>query len=157
MALPKYKNLEHSGQTGSKSVTVCKLNSHAQSHTPTQTFTKKLHWIGLLNCTIRSTVLANYCAHSSSFSCATCWHDCQLTKKKDTLAEILDSHWGPKQCQLDITADPRGVEEKLEDITVHLRGDTVQWIVTIKRNSFVDVFFLGRGLTIIIRDPIEPD
>ncbi|KAK9958819.1 hypothetical protein ABG768_010919 [Culter alburnus] len=48
------------------------------------------------------------------------------TEKKGTLAEILDSHWGPKQCQLDIIADPTGVEEKLEDITVHLRGDTVQ-------------------------------
>lgn len=43
---------------------------------------KKLHWIVLLNCSIRSTVLANYCALSSSFSCATCWHDCQLTKKE---------------------------------------------------------------------------
>jgi len=153
MAQPKYKNLEHSGQTGSKSVTVCRLNSHAQSHTPTQTITqKKLHWIALLNCSIRSTVLATYGAHSSSFSCATCWHNCQLTEKKGTLAEIL------------FPLGPETVPDRQYCRSQRSRRKAWRHYRASQRihgpvncNNQKIFFFFDRGLTIMVRDPIEPD
>lgn len=127
MAPPKYKNLEHSGQTGSKSVTVCKLNSHAQSHTQTQTYTKKL----IVTQTAVSAVL--------SWQTTVPILPLLAVQPVDTTVNLgrgdrKERHFGsdtrfplgPKAVQLDITADPTGVEEKLEDITVHLRGDTVQ-------------------------------
>lgn len=127
MAPPKYKNLEHSSKTGSKSVTMCKLNSHVQSHTQTQVFTKnsssrKLqhlqYFLGRIQCPFFLFWLCNLLTRLSIWE--------EETENNGTLAEMPESHWGTKRCQLDITADPRGVEEKLEDITVHLRGDTVQ-------------------------------
>lgn len=111
--------------------TVMPSHTHKHKRSQKNSSSRKLQYpqycLGRLRCPFFLFYLCNLLTRLSIWE--------EDTEKKGTLAEMLDSHWGPKRCQLDISADPRGVEEKLEDITVHLRGDTVQWIVTIKKNS----------------------